>query len=45
MRKKEVCGADAHGEFNRTDFGMTKVADGQLGVIRVEIQVEANKDD
>lgn len=45
MRKKEVCGADALGEFNRADFGMTKISEGPLGVIRVEIQVEANKDD
>ncbi|MGH8173043.1 MAG: YceI family protein [Rhodanobacteraceae bacterium] len=45
MRKKEVCGADAHGEFNRADFGLTKISEGPLGVIRVEIQVEANKDD
>ena len=45
LRKKEVCGADAHAEFNRDDFGMTRVSEGPLGVIRVEIQVEANKDD
>ena len=45
LRKKEVCGADAHAEFNRVDFGMTRVSEGPLGVIRVEIQVEANKDD
>jgi polyisoprenoid-binding protein YceI len=45
LRKKEVCGADAHGEFNRTEFGLTRISDGPLGVIRVEIQVEANKDD
>jgi polyisoprenoid-binding protein YceI len=45
MRKKEVCGADARGEFNRVDFGMAKISEGPLGVIRLEIQVEANKDD
>ena len=45
MRKKEVCGADARGEFNRADFGMTKGAEGQAGVMRLLIQVEANKDD
>ena len=41
--KKEVCGADAEGEFNRADFGMTKYADGELGKVRVRIQVEAIK--
>lgn len=45
MRKKEVCGADARGEFNRADFGLTKGAEGQAGVMRLLIQVEANKDD
>jgi polyisoprenoid-binding protein YceI len=45
MRKKEVCGADARGEFNRADFGMIKGAEGQAGVMRLLIQVEANKDD
>lgn len=39
--KKEVCGADAKAEFNRADFGMTKYADGDLGKVRIEIQVEA----
>lgn len=42
--KKEVCGADASGEFNRADFGMKKGADGELGRVRIEIQVEALKD-
>ncbi len=42
--KKEVCGADAEGEFNRADFGMTKAADGELGKVKLQIQVEALKD-
>jgi polyisoprenoid-binding protein YceI len=42
--KKEVCGADAKGKFNRADFGMTKAADGELGKVKIEIQVEALKD-
>lgn len=42
--KKEDCGADAYGEFNRADFGMSKYADGPLGQVRLRIQVEAIKD-
>ncbi|TDU28763.1 polyisoprenoid-binding protein YceI [Panacagrimonas perspica] len=42
--KKEVCGADAEGEFNRADFGMTKAADGELGKVKIQIQVEALRD-
>lgn len=42
--KKEDCGADAYGEFNRADFGMNKYADGPLGAVRLRIQVEAIKD-
>ena len=44
MLKREVCGADAEGEFNRADFGMTKAADGAWGKNKIEIQVEALKD-
>lgn len=44
MLKREVCGADAKGEFNRADFGMKKAADGALGKVEVQIQVEALKD-
>ena len=44
MLKREVCGADAEGEFNRADFGMTKAADGEWGKSKIEIQVEAIKD-
>ena len=41
MFKREVCGADADGELNRADFGMTRYAEGEAGKIRVRIQVEA----
>lgn len=44
MLKREVCGADAEGEFDRNDFGMTKAADGAWGKSKIEIQVEALKD-
>ena len=44
MFKREVCGADAEGEFNRADFGMTKAAEGEWGKTKIEIQVEALKD-
>jgi len=43
--KKEVCGADAEGELNRTDFGVTKYAEGDAAKIRLRIQVEAIKND
>jgi polyisoprenoid-binding protein YceI len=42
--KKEVCGADAEGELNRADFGMTKYAEGEAGKVRLRIQVEAIKE-
>ncbi len=42
--KKEVCGADAEGEFNRADYGMKLYSDGEAGKIRLHIQVEALKD-
>ncbi len=41
---KPVCGADASGEFDRADFGMTQYADNGMGRIRLQIQVEAFKD-
>lgn len=44
MLKREVCGADAEGELNRADFGMTRYAEGEAGKIRVRIQVEAIRD-
>lgn len=44
--KKEVCGADAEGEFNRWDFGMKKGAPTQeLGKAEVQIQIEALRND
>jgi polyisoprenoid-binding protein YceI len=43
--KKEACGADAEGELNRADFGMTKYAEGEAGKVRLRIQVEALKVD
>lgn len=43
--KKEVCGADAEGEINRADFGLTKYAEGEAGKVRMRIQVEALKQD
>jgi len=45
MRKKEVCGADAEGDFDRAAFGMTKMSDNGLGRIHLRIQVEAVRDD
>ncbi len=42
--KKEVCGADATGELNRADFGMTQFAEGEAGKVRFQIQVEAIKE-
>ena len=42
--KKEVCGADAEGDLNRVDFGMSKYGEGEAGKIHLRIQVEAIKD-
>jgi len=42
--KREVCGADAVGDFNRADFGMKLYSDGEAGRINLRIQVEALKD-
>jgi polyisoprenoid-binding protein YceI len=44
MFKKEVCGADAEGDLNRADFGMTQYSAGGAGKIHLRIQVEALKD-
>ena len=41
--KREACGADAEGELNRADFGLTKGAEGEAGIVRLRIQVEALK--
>lgn len=43
MLKKEVCGAQVSGEFDRNDFGMSKYAKGPLGQVKLSIQVEAIK--
>lgn len=43
--KKDVCGADAEGDLNRADFGMTQYSEGEWGKIHLRIQVEAIKDD
>jgi polyisoprenoid-binding protein YceI len=41
--KKKVCGADAEGDLNRADFGMTKYSEGEAGKVHLRIQVEALK--
>ena len=41
--KKEACGADAEGDLNRADFGMTKYSEGEAGKVHLRIQVEALK--
>lgn len=41
--KKEACGADAEGELHRGDFGLTKGAEGEMGKVKLRIQVEAMK--
>lgn len=41
--KREACGADAEGELNRADFGLTKGADGEMGKVKLRIQVEGLK--
>jgi polyisoprenoid-binding protein YceI len=43
--KKEVCGADAEGDLDRADFGMSKYSEGGAGRIHLRIQVEALKDE
>lgn len=45
LTTKELCGADAEGDLNRADYGMTLYSDGEAGKIHLRIQVEANKDD
>jgi polyisoprenoid-binding protein YceI len=41
--KREACGADATGELNRADFGLTKGAEGEMGKVKLRIAVEALK--
>lgn len=43
MFKREVCGADASGEFKRTDFGMNYGVPKHGENIRLAIQIEALK--
>jgi polyisoprenoid-binding protein YceI len=43
--KREVCGADAEGELNRADFGLSKYTEMDGGKIHLRIQVEALKDE
>ncbi|MBA3581985.1 MAG: polyisoprenoid-binding protein [Gammaproteobacteria bacterium] len=42
--KTEVCGADAEGDLNRADFGLTQYTENNAGKIHLRIQVEAIKD-
>ena len=46
MLKKEVCGADAEGELNWSEYGMkmSQYGQGDAGKVRLRIQVEAIKD-
>lgn len=41
--KREACGADAEGELHRGEFGLTKGADGEMGKVKLRIQVEGLK--
>lgn len=41
--KREVCGADASGEFKRTDFGLSYATPAFAPEVKLEIQVEAIK--
>lgn len=43
--KKEVCGADAEGELDRADYGLTQYTENGMGRIHLRIQVEAIRDD
>ena len=43
--RKEVCGADAEGELNRADYGMTQFAEGNACKVRLRIQAEAIRED
>jgi polyisoprenoid-binding protein YceI len=46
MLKREVCGADVHGSFNRADFGITYAINrGFSPEVKLAIQVEAVKAD
>jgi polyisoprenoid-binding protein YceI len=45
--KREVCGADAEGDLNWSEFGMkmSKYGEGEAGKVHLRIQVEALKQD
>jgi len=43
--KKQVCGADAEGDVDRADFGMTQYTEDGAGIIHLRIQVEGIKKD
>ena len=47
MFKKEVCGADAEGDLNWSEYGMrlSKYGEGDAGRVHLRIQVEALKQD
>lgn len=46
LYKREICGADVRGGFNRRDFGMARSAsDEAAGQVRLVIQVEALRDE
>jgi polyisoprenoid-binding protein YceI len=45
MLKKEVCGADAEGDLNRSDYGMSLYSEGEAGKIHLRIQVEAFREE
>ena len=45
MLKREVCGADASGEFKRTDFGLNFGTPAFAPGVKLAIQVEAVKAD
>jgi polyisoprenoid-binding protein YceI len=46
MLKKEVCGADAEGELNWSEYGMkmSQYGQGDAGKVHLRVQVEAIKD-
>jgi polyisoprenoid-binding protein YceI len=47
MLKREVCGADAEGDLNWSEYGMkmSKFGQGEAGKVHLRIQVEALKQD
>lgn len=45
MLKREVCGADASGEFKRSDYGLTFGLPAHGDLVKLAIQIEATKAD